>query len=332
MKISAIIPVYNGKKYLTAAIKSVIDQSLPPYELIIIDDGSTDDSIQTIENLQATFPIRIHQQKNAGQSSARNHGARLAEGDYLAFLDQDDIWYPDHLEKLARPFLQDKRLGWSYSNLDEIDERGRLVQIGRLDLTKAEHPKKSIADMLSKDMFILPSASLVRKQAFEEVGGFDEQLCGYEDDDLFLRLFANGWKNVYLPESLSQWRIYSGSTSYSERMDKSRLIYAKKLLAHYPDLPFLNQYWSRDFIMPRFLKITLYIYSFYCFSVKDFQRCNQHLAYFREYINMLPKRYQRKWNRYAFLLKSPRLSFWIWDKFISPLPKSWKQLFRRSFS
>lgn len=332
LKISVIIPVYNGLKYIKSAINSVTNQSLSPHELIIIDDGSTDDSIKSIEGMHAPFPIKIYRQKNAGQSSARNYGAKISNGDYLAFLDQDDNWYPDHLEKLAQPFLQIWRLGWSYSNLDEIDENGRLIQIGRLDSTNVEHPKKSIVAMLGKDMFILPSASLIRKQAFHEIGGFDEQLCGYEDDDLFMRLFVSGWRNCYIPESLSQWRIYSGSTSYTDKMDRSRMIYARKLLKQYPDTPALNKYWSRDYIIPRFLKTTMYAYLFNCIKIKNFQSCYQQFTYLCEYINMLPKQYQKKWKRYALILKSPRTCLWIWDNIIFHLPRSWKQSIRGYFS
>lgn len=327
-KISVIVPVFNGEKYLAKAINSILDQTLLPHEVIIINDGSTDNSLLTIKDLNTPFPIKIIHQTNAGQSSARNHAARLSTGDYLAFLDQDDIWYPHHLAALFTPFEQIWKLGWVYSNLDEIDENGHMVQIGRLDSTLTEHPKKSIIMMLKQDMFILPSASLVLKQAFFEIGGFDETLCGYEDDDLFLRLFEAGWKNYYIPEPLLQWRIYSDSTSYSVRMEVSRMIYAKKLVAKYPDKPKANKFWSREYIIPRFLRITLVSYVFFCIKLKDYQRCQQLHKQCIEYMKMLPKKYRIKWQLITCLLISPPLCYFFWENLIVYIPKPIKRIAR----
>jgi hypothetical protein len=95
-------------------------------------------------------------------------------------------------------------------------------------------------------MFVLPSASLILRDAFDAVGGFDESLIGYEDDDLFLRLFAAGYDNVYLPERLHRWRIANDSCSYSPLMARSRIAYAKKLIRNYPE-------YARDHLVPRFV-------------------------------------------------------------------------------
>jgi GT2 family glycosyltransferase len=114
-----------------------------------------------------------------------------------------------------------------------------------------------LAACLSNDLFILPSASLISRGAFEAVGGFDESLCGYEDDDLFLRLFRAGYDNVFIDEPLSQWRIYQTSTSYTYRMARSRMIYAMKLFEQFPNDRPRRRYWSRDCIAPRFVNQTL---------------------------------------------------------------------------
>jgi len=252
-RISAIIPVYNGKKYIRQAVESVIAQTLPPIELILVDDGSSDGGPASyIDGLKSKFPIQVTTKKNGGQSAARNFGARMARGDFLAFLDQDDQWYPDHLRKLIRPLLKDSLLGWSYSNLDEIDERGGLIRVNFLDVLPIPHPKRSLHEMLMSDCFILPSASVIRHVAFNQVGGFDEQLIGYEDDDLFVRIFYAGWHNTYLNEPLSQWRIYRGSTSYTEHMNISRERYARKLMKLFPNDKSMQRWWVRDAIAPRF--------------------------------------------------------------------------------
>jgi glycosyltransferase involved in cell wall biosynthesis len=251
--ISAIIPYYNGSRYIADAVRSVAAQTIPPIELIIVDDGSPDGGpAPYIGGIEAPFPIRIVRKENGGQASARNFGARISRGEFLAFLDQDDLWYPNHLRRLVGPLLREPLLGWVYSNLDEIDERGRLIRIGFLDVLPVPHPKRSLHDMLSADCFILPSASLIRRTAFEQVGGFDEQFIGYEDDDLFVRIFHAGWHNTYLNEPLSQWRLYRGSTSYTEKMARSRDRYAQKLLDAFPNDKSMQRWWVRDCIAPRF--------------------------------------------------------------------------------
>jgi glycosyltransferase involved in cell wall biosynthesis len=256
--ITAIIPLYNGAPYIEQAIRSVLGQTLLPAELIVVDDGSTDQGAQIVERIaagrRADVPIKLLRKINGGQSSARNFGAQHASGDLIAFLDQDDLWYPNHLDRLIQPFLtrSDTELGWVYSNLDEIDENGNLITRSCLSTVGTPHPKRSLFECLREDMFVLPSASLISRAAFRVAGGFDERLTGYEDDDLFLRLFRCGFHNVYLNEGLSQWRIYTTSASYSPRMARSRMIYAKKLLDEFPDEPERGRYVSRDLVAPRF--------------------------------------------------------------------------------
>ena len=211
-----------------------------------------------MERIAAERPVKVAitllRKPNGGQSAARNFGTMQASGDLIAFLDQDDIWYPDHLEKLVRPFLEPRlrELGWVYSDVDEIDEHDNMITRSFLSTLGTQHPKRDLFACLREDMFVLPSASLISRQAFQAVGGFDERLMGYEDDDLFLRLFRRGYDNVYLGDRLSRWRIYMASASYSPRMSRSRMIYAKKLLDEFPDDPERVRYVRRDLLAPRF--------------------------------------------------------------------------------
>ena len=252
--VSVILPVYNGLRYLKDSIGSVVSQTMPPKELFLIDDGSTDGSREFLQQVETPFPKIVLTQQNKRQSAARNLAAAQATGKYLAFLDHDDIWFPSHLEKLVAPLEADAWVGWTYSDIDEIDSNGAQVSQHTLRSHNphVQHPKTDLLNMLSSDMFIFPSASVVRRQAFAAVGGFDERLSGYEDDDLFLRLFRAGWLNVFLPESLTRYRRHPSSSSFSERMWISREIFAQKLLAEYPDDPHLVRYFVRDIIAPRF--------------------------------------------------------------------------------
>ena len=215
LPISVVIALYNGSAFIKAALRSVFEQTLPPAEIIVVDDGSTDGGPAIVERLAAERPIRLLRKENGGQSSARNFGIAHSTGKLIALLDQDDLWYPSHLERLAAPFGAPDAdgLGWTYSNLDEIDASGLVVVRNMLSTRDAPHPKRDLPSCLSYDMFVVPSASLISREAFDAVGGFDERLSGYEDDDLFLRMFRHGFDNVYLDEALSQWRIYPASTS-----------------------------------------------------------------------------------------------------------------------
>lgn len=254
--ISVITPVYNGVAFLPDCIGSILRQTLPPSEVILIDDGSTDGSAAFLEAIEMPCTKRILRQQNSGQSAARNLGTSVATGTYLAFLDHDDIWHPRHLELLVAELEADPDFGWSYSDIDEIDHEGRLVQIRLLRTLNPEvqHPKTNIYNMLHADMFIFPSAAVVRRDAFLGVGGFDERLAGYEDDDLFLRLFRAGWQNAFLEDALVRYRRHLASSAFSERMWRSREIYAQKLMETFPDDPDFARFFVRDLIAPRFYR------------------------------------------------------------------------------
>lgn len=257
--IAAIIPLYNGGRYIETSLRSVMAQTLPPDEVIVVDDGSTDSGPAIVRDLIVReFPnVQLLHKENGGQSSARNFGVRSSKAELIALLDQDDAWYPQHLEVLVKPFITPPigpQLGWVYSNLDEANGHGQLIRRKFLSMLPAPHPKTDLMPCLNGDMFILPSAALISRDAFEMVGGFDEQLSGYEDDDLFLRMFRMGFQNVFIDESLSKWCIHHESSSYSSRMRKSRVLYSRKLLHDYPDDIKRNQHYTKHLIAPRFYR------------------------------------------------------------------------------
>ncbi len=248
--ISVVIPLYNGSKYLEEALNSVFKQDRPADEIIVVDDGSTDGGKGRA--VAERFPVKVYSKDNGGQGSARNFGVNVSEGSLIAFLDQDDIWYSQHLRVLEQSFkaASVRPLGWTYSNLDEIEHDGRMARPNLLDrLDPNEHPKTTLAGCLRQDMFILPGASLISRAAFENVGGFDDKLRGYEDDDLFLKLFCCGYRNIYINESLMAWRIHAESTSRSKTMSLSRMKYFETLINKFSDGPYI-----RDVVAPRFVR------------------------------------------------------------------------------
>lgn len=255
--VSVVMPVYNGEKYLSEALDSVLSQTYSNWELIVVNDGSSDGSVDIIKKYVAKDSrISLIEQENQGQSKARNVGAQRGNGKYLAFLDQDDRYWPTKLDKQVKYLNRKKYTGMVYSDLDRIDEGGGIFARNALSMWPSPHPKQTIIDCLAYDMFIVPGSVLIRKEVFDSLGGFDVRLSGYEDDDLFLRVFRKS-RIAFLKESLLQWRITGDSCSYTERMRKSRMIYFEKLKESFPDDTTLSLYWMRDVLMPRFSAVLL---------------------------------------------------------------------------
>jgi glycosyltransferase involved in cell wall biosynthesis len=255
--VAAVIPLYNGAEFIEEAIRSVAAQTNPVDEIIVVNDGSTDNGPEIVRALLNSYTITFLQQANAGQSSARNAAINHTSCTHVAFLDQDDIWYSDHISVLKKPFLKGKmpNLALVYGNLNQIDRAGRMIFQRCLDHVPTPQPKTSLQQCLEHDMFILPGASLVSKEAIQAVGMFDERLSGYEDDDLFTRMFMACYDSVYIDKPVTKWRLYSASTSFSERMEKSRMIYFRKHIELHPYDPAIALDWGRDIIGPRFMRL-----------------------------------------------------------------------------
>jgi glycosyltransferase involved in cell wall biosynthesis len=260
--IVAIIPLYNGARWIEQSMASVLSQTLQPDEFVVVDDGSIDDGPAIVEKWAQSHPIRWLRKPNGGQSSGRNFGVAHSKSALIALLDQDDVWYPHHLESLVEEFKRHKgpQLGWAYSDFDDVDADGKLVSRAYVSHSHLENPKRHLTAILGHGIIIQPSATLVSRVAFEAVGGFDERLCGYEDDDLFLRIFRAGFDNAYVPYSTSQWRIHSLSCGASDRHDNSLRLYIKKLLDTFPDDPWRGHYYARDMIAPRFINVWIQMY------------------------------------------------------------------------
>ncbi|MHB1643950.1 MAG: glycosyltransferase [Acidithiobacillus sp.] len=257
-KVTVVLPVYNGLRksetYLTDAIESVLSQDYDSFELIIVDDGSTEVYENLIDKYKNNDNVKWVRKENGGQSSARNYGARLGTGKFLAFIDQDDLWYKNRLRETVRVFKQNQKNNcvMAYSDLDRIDSKSRIVCRNFLrEHRLGVHPKTNIISLLGVNAFVLPGTMLVDREQFLSIGGFNESLSGYEDDELALRFFQKGGL-VFIEKPLIQWRIYQESYSYSERMDKSFSKYFEILLESYPDDKNQGEYWVRDQIAPRF--------------------------------------------------------------------------------
>ena len=251
--VAVIIPFYNGARWIERAVKSVAEQTVKADEFIVVNDGSRPDERSILDLLAEKYDFRILDKENGGQGSARNAGVAATRAECLCFLDQDDFYLETHIETLVENLPEnDRRLGFVYADLHIADGDGGLIFTSSVKEHSPSNPKRSLIDLLRTDMFVLPSASITTRKAFEAVGGFDPQFMGYEDDDLFLRIFRAGFTNYYVDEPVTVWCIHSESTSYSIRMSRSRFRYFKKLTANYPDNPDRGLYFFRDCIAPRF--------------------------------------------------------------------------------
>ena len=256
--IATIIAFYNGSDYIERALDSIVKQNLKSDEVIIVDDGSESLHHDFLLKIQNKYNFVLFRKENGGQGSARNFGVKKSKSKYITFLDQDDYYLPRHNELLFQSVNHaDPRFGWVYGDLWHADGDGKVVSLSILGETKCKHPKVNIKEMLSNDLFILPSASLISREAFEDVGGFDSQFRGYEDDDLFIRIFRNGWSNYFVNAPVTAWCINAESTSYSVRMAVSRVRYFKKLIKSFPDTKFNDTYYTRDILLPRFMQMVL---------------------------------------------------------------------------
>ena len=174
ISVAAVIPLYNGSKFIEEAIRSVFAQTEPVDEIIVVDDGSKDSGPEIVERLSKSHPITLLRKSNGGQSSARNFAINHTRCSHIAFLDQDDIWYDEHIDLLKKPYLegQVKTSAVVYGNLDQIGGNGGMVVHRILDLVQTPQPKTMLQHCLEHDMFMLPSASLVSKEAIKAVGLF----------------------------------------------------------------------------------------------------------------------------------------------------------------
>jgi len=250
--VAVIIPYYNGSRYIDRAAKSVLAQTVPPHEFVVVNDGSQPEEARYLHDVAATYGFRVIDQENGGQGSARNAGVAATTSDYISFLDQDDFYLDTHIETLLNAVPEgDRHLGWIYGDLFEAEDDGSIIRTTIVNHL-SKHPKTSIHDLMHADMFVLPSASLITRKSFEAVGGFDTQFSGYEDDDLFLRIFRKGFTNYFTAQPVTVWCINNASTSFGIRMIRSRMRYFKKLAAMFPDNMAAGRPYMLYSLIPRF--------------------------------------------------------------------------------
>lgn len=246
-KVSVIIPVYGVEKYIAATVQSVLEQTYGNFELLIVDDGSPDQSVEICQQFSDSR-VTIIRQDNRGVCAARNTGIRHAQGDYLAFLDGDDLWLPQKLEKHLE-HLELPNIGVSFSRSAFIDEAGQPLGIYQMPKLKEITPPL----ILCRNPIGNGSAPVIRREVFEDIkfqndyGSiedcyFDAGLRHFEDVECWLRIaLQTKWQIEGIPEALTLYRVNSKGASTNllkqledlEKVLEKTRSYAPDLIAQY---------------------------------------------------------------------------------------------------
>jgi glycosyltransferase involved in cell wall biosynthesis len=217
--ISVIIPVYNGEKTILETIESVLNQTFSDFELIVINDGSTDSTLEIIQGIQDPR-LKVFSYPNSGLPVSRNRGFSHSVGEFIAFLDADDLWTSDKLEAQLIALQTNPKAAVAYSWTDLIDESGQFLR----ECCHITENGDVYAKLLLTCFVASGSNPLIRRQAFVEVGGFDESIAASQDFDLYLRLAARyHYAAVPFPQVL--YRISTNSMSTNiRRLESTSLL------------------------------------------------------------------------------------------------------------
>jgi len=209
--VSVIIPTYNCRKYIIDSIESIIAQTIQGVEIIVVDDGSTDDTESAL--LPYLEKIVYIRQENRGVSAARNTGLSVARGNYVALQDADDLWLPNKLELQLNVLLQNEDIAFVWAGAARLQEN---ILLENTDEYHAKRMHLSLEDFLRYGMTPINTVFFSRRRAIE-IGGFDESLHWKEDWDFLVRL-AQDKKRYYIPIDLAYYRIHEGQSISNPKM------------------------------------------------------------------------------------------------------------------
>jgi glycosyltransferase involved in cell wall biosynthesis len=194
---SVIMPTYNRAGLVARAVESVLSQTCQDFEIIVVDDGSTDDTEEVLRPYSDR--IRYIRQSNRGSAAARNRGIQESHGQYLAFLDSDDRWYPDKLARMGETIAAHPRVGLFYSDFRLVDSEGRLVKV-----QKCKHIVGEGYLAVLLQVFILTSTVICKRECFDVCGLFHEPMRRVQDWDMWIRI-ARRFPIVHVPAVLTEY-------------------------------------------------------------------------------------------------------------------------------
>jgi glycosyltransferase involved in cell wall biosynthesis len=229
-KVSVLTPVYNGADFLATALQSTLDQSFQDFEVMVVNDGSTDNSEQIAQSFSAKSPeqIKVFTQVNGGLCAARNRGIAEARGEYLALLDADDAWHRDHLARCVEVLDKHPEIGLVHANIRRVDTQGNEVSVP-LRHWRAHEAQPWRALFLRDEHVSCPTA-VFRTSLVQQLGNFDMYFnkLGCEDRDMWLRIASVAGVH-YLDDIQADYRLHNSNMSKaSAKMLEARLRLIKK--------------------------------------------------------------------------------------------------------
>lgn len=244
--VSVVIATYNMAQYLAQAVDSILQQTWQNLEVIVVDDGSTDNTSEIMSRYSNNAKVIYIRNENQGQPKAKNCGIKNTKGDFIAFCDADDLWEPNKLD-VQMPLFSNPAVGIVYSEVSNIDEHNqRYIKEGN----EVRHTGK-ITNFMLLENFVPFGTSVIRRACIEKNGIFDEEFRMGIDWDLWLR-YSLDWEFAYTPERTYIYRVWSGqmSTNYRGRYDHAVRILKKFVSTHSAKLnkKYVRKAWADMYI------------------------------------------------------------------------------------
>lgn len=232
--VSVITATYNRADYLGLCIESVLGQTYPNVEHLLVDDGSTDNTQAVVDRYLADPRLRFARQTNSGQATARNAGLRMARGEFICFLDSDNVWKRDKIERQLRLMGRHPEADVIYGNQEVIDEDGQVLPMPEHKRMKRYSGR--ITDNLLLDNFVSFNTAMIRRRCFDVITGFDQNVRAGDDYDLWLRFSAH-FNFLHVPEVFGQYRVMKNQiSSDKERRFNSNKAMLERFIAAHPEL------------------------------------------------------------------------------------------------
>ena len=291
-RVSTIIPTYNCAAHLAAAVESVLAQSYRSFEIIVVDDGSTDQTQLVLNPYRDR--IQYVYQENKGEPAARNSGLQVAKGDYIAFLDADDLWLPEKLELQMKYFDDHADCGLVYTDMKIFDERGIAHESVKTWLGMSP-PSGDVFLHLFQETLFCPGAAVFRRECAEKVGPFDETFIVGCDYEMWLRM-ARHFRFGYVDRPLLMYRQHAAQATRSIGRTLIEgipweLRVLKKIVRLYPEI---TEELGEAAVRKRFAKVYFYLG---CGEL-DQQNGRQAGSYFAHAVRLWPT----NWRFRLFLL------------------------------
>ena len=207
--VSVIIPTLNREKYIRQCVESALSQNYPNIEVIVVDNGSTDNTPEILASFGSK--IKCLKEEKRGQSAARNKGLRTAQGEFIAFLDDDDFYLPEKISLSVRKLLKDRSISLVYTDYVMIDSEGSPIKTVK---TNHPQPEELLRTFVKGLLCVVPSITLMRRECLEKSGYFNETMLNcHEDTELWFRMLKAGCHFGHIPKPLTAYRWHAGNTS-----------------------------------------------------------------------------------------------------------------------